>query len=110
MVRRVVLIGVKLICAAIAIKAYQNPDSFYFTHMMAVYCLLMCLLILYYSWGDKVSRLIMVTMSAFAANNLYDEVFGDPLVFGFNEYVFGILIFINFTYQSIRLWSTRRTK
>lgn len=70
----------------------------------------MALLMTYYSWGDKVSRLIMVSMSAFAANNLYDELLGDPLVFGFNEYIFGILIFINFTYQSIRLWNTRPTK
>ena len=110
MVKRVILIGAKLICAAIAIKAYQEPNSFYFTYRMALYCLLMALLMTYYSWDDRLSRLVMLSLSGLCANNLVDELWGDPCTFGTTEYIFGVLIFLNLIYQTFRLWKTKQIK
>jgi len=109
-IKRTILIGLKMVAIAVAIKAYQEPDSFYFTHRMALYCFIMCLLTTYYSWSDKVSRILMVSLTGLAANNLYDEQLGDHLTFGLNEYIFGILIAVNFIYQSFRLWKQAATK
>lgn len=99
-----------MIAVAIAIKAYQEPGSFYFTHRMALYCFIMALLMTYYSWEDRVSRILMLSLTGLTANNLYDEMWGDPCTFGTNEYIFGLLIAVNFIYQSFRLWKQAATK
>ena len=99
-----------MIAVAIAIKAYQEPDSFYFTHMMAWYCFITAVLMAYYSWGDRVSRILVLSLVGLTANNLYDEIWRDPLIFGINEYIFGLLIAANFIYQLYRLWRQAATK
>lgn len=108
-IKRTILIGLKMVAVAIAIKAYQDPDSFYFTHRMALYCFIMALLMTYYSWEDRVSRLVMLSLSGLCANNLADEIWGDPCTFGVTEYIFGILIFLNLIYQTFR-WRTKQIK
>mgnify|MGYP007034226385 CR=1 FL=1 len=109
-IKRTILIGLKMIAVAIAIKAYQEPNSFYFTYRMALYCLLMALLMTYYSWDDRLSRLVMLSLSGLCANNLVDELWGDPCTFGTTEYIFGVLIFLNLIYQTFRLWKTKQIK
>lgn len=99
-----------MVAVAIAIKAYQDPGSFYFTHRMALYCFIMALLMTYYSWEDRVSRILMLSLTGLTANNLYDEIWGDPCTFGVTEYIFGILIFLNLIYQTFRLWKTKQIK
>jgi hypothetical protein len=110
MSKRLLLISSKILCAGIVILAYQQPENYYFSTRMALYNLMMCLLTTYYSWADRVSRIIMISLSALCANNLYDELFGNPLVFGWNEFFFGVLIFINLIYQTYRLWKMRLIK
>jgi len=110
MAKRLMLISSKLLCAGIVILAYQQPESYYFSTRMALYNLMMCLLMTYYSWLDRYSRIIMLSLSGLCANNLYDELFGDPFTFGWNEYFFGILIFLNLIYQTYRLWKTKPIK
>ena len=99
-----------MLAAAIAVKAYQEPDSFYFTRRMALYCVIVTGLMTYYSWMDRVSRILCVSLTALAVNNLYDELFGDPLTFGLNEYIFGLLVAANFIYQALKLWKQEATK
>lgn len=108
--RRGLLLSLKIVAAGIAVMAYQDPDSFYFTHRMALYCVIVTGLITYYSWSDLASRILCVSLTSLAVNNLYDELFGDPLTFGWNEFFFGILILIILIYQSYRLWKQRGTK
>ncbi len=110
MLKRFVLISLKIIAVTIAILAYQEPDSFYFTDRMAWYCFIMSVLMTYYSWSDRISRILMVAMVGLCANNLIDEIWGDPYTFGTTEYVFGILILIIIIYQTYRLWRTKQIR
>ncbi len=110
MLKRFVLISLKIIATVIAVLAYQNHDSFYFTNKMAWYCFIMSLLMTYYSWNDRISRLIMLSMVGLCANNLVDELWGVSYTFGLTEYVFGVLILINLIYQMYRLWRAKHIK
>lgn len=109
MAKKALLIGAKLVAVVVVISAYQGTiDTF--DSRKAIYDFIMCLLMTYYSWGDRVSRLIMICLSALCVNNLFDELFGEPTEFSMSEFIFGILVAIIFIYQTYRLWTTRHIK
>lgn len=55
-----------------------------------------------YKRPDKVDRILAGLLIPMVVNNAYDEVFGDPLKFGWNEYVLQIIILICSVYKLSR--------
>lgn len=88
------------VALASSIYAYNDHDGFYFTIFMAGFVsIVTCLLVVAY-WPDPLLRILAGDVFMCGLNNLYDESFGDPYVFGTNEKIFAIIISV-FTAMNI---------
>lgn len=83
-----------------SIYAYNDHDGFYFTIFMAGFISIVTGLLLVAYWPDALLRILAGDVFLCSLNNLYDESFGDPYVFGSNEKIFAIIISI-FTAMNI---------
>ena len=86
-----------------------TKEEYYYLYdkVVPLYCAVLTGLVVVEYWKVTLLRLVSGTIFLCTINNLTDELFFNPYVFGINEKFFAVLIALNFIYNLILLTIAR---